>query len=68
VKPWYRKKKVWATILTSLAVLLTIFLAPEDVDKIESIGAAVLEALCGLGFVFAEASIDKAHAATTGKK
>ena len=62
MKPWYKKKKVWCTVLTVLVVLLTMFLAPEKVDKIEKIGAAIITALVGLGFVFAEASIDKAYA------
>lgn len=62
MKPWYRKKKVWASIIGALAVVLTIFLAPERVDRFEVIAAAVLQAALAAGFVFAESSIDKADA------
>lgn len=60
MKPWYRKKKVWATILGALAVVLTIFFSPERVTGIERVAAAVLEAAIAIGFVISEASIDKA--------
>lgn len=62
MKPWYHKKKVWASILGALAVVLTIFLAPADVETAKVIAAAVLEAAVAIGFVTAEASIDKASA------
>ena len=62
MKSWYQKKKVWASIIGALAVVLTIFLAPADVDRFEVIAAAVLEAALAAGFVFAESSIDKASA------
>ncbi len=60
MKPWYRKKKVWASILGALAVVLTVFLAPKDIDSAKVITAAILEAAVAIGFVITEASIDKA--------
>jgi len=62
MKPWYRKKKVWASILGAIAIVCTIFLAPEEVEAVEKIAAAILEAAVVMGFVFAESSIDKASA------
>jgi len=60
MKPWYRKKKVWATILGALVVVLTIFFSPERIEAVERISLAVLEAAITIGFVFTEAGIDKA--------
>ena len=60
MKPWYRKKKVWASILGALAVVLTIFFSPERIEAVERISLAVLEAAIVIGFVVAESSIDKA--------
>lgn len=60
MKPWYRKKKVWASILGALAVVATIFLSPERVGGMERVAAAILEAAIAIGFVLAESSIDKA--------
>jgi VIT1/CCC1 family predicted Fe2+/Mn2+ transporter len=60
VKPWYKKKKVWVSIIGALVMILTIFLAPKDVETVKVVTAAVLEAAIAIGLVTAEASIDKA--------
>ena len=71
MKPWYRKKKVWAAILGALLPLLTIFLAPKHIETVKVLAAAIIQAGIAAGFIFAEASIDKAdrsHANSEGKK
>lgn len=62
MKPWYRKKKTWAAIIGALAAVLTLFLAPEDVDQVKVIAAAIIQAGLAAGYIFAEAGIDKAGA------
>ena len=60
MKPWYQKKKCWAAILGALLPILTILFAPEHVEMVERICLAVIEAGVAAGFIFAEASVDKA--------
>ena len=60
MKPWYQKKKVWAAILGALLPILTILFAPERVEMVERICLAIIEAGVAAGFIFAEASVDKA--------
>jgi len=60
MKPWYKKKKVWVSVIGALIVMLTVFLAPKEVETAKVVTAAVLEAAIAIGFVTAEASIDKA--------
>ena len=67
MKPWYRKKKVWTTIIGAVVVILTVFLAPKEVESIKVITAAILEAVIAIGLVTAEASIDKAAAGKESK-
>ena len=64
MKPWYRKKKCWAAILGALLPVLTIILLPERVEMVERICLAIIEAGVAAGFIFAEASIDKADRKT----
>ena len=67
MKPWYRKKKVWVSIIASLTTVLTIFLAPKDVETVKVVTAAVIQAAIAIGFVTAEASVDKAAVGKTDK-
>jgi len=60
LKKWYQKKKVWAAILGALLPVLTLLLAPKDVETVKVLAAAIIEAGVAAGFIFAEASIDKA--------
>lgn len=62
MKPWYKKKKVWAAILGALGPVLTIFLAPDNVETVKVIAAAIMQAGVAAGFIFAESSVDKAAA------
>ena len=62
MKLWYRKKKVWAAILGALGPVLTIFLAPDNIETVKVIAAAIVQAGIAAGFIFAESSIDKAAA------
>ena len=68
MKPWYRKKKVWASIIGALAAVLTVFLAPKDIETAKVVTAAVLEAAIAIGLVTAEASIDKAAVGNAEKE
>ena len=65
MKPWYKKKKVWVSIIGALAMVLTVFLAPKDVETVKVVTAAILEAAIAIGLVTAEASIDKAAVGKT---
>ena len=62
MKPWYKKKKVWAAILGALLPVLTILLAPKHVETVKVLAAAFIQAGVAAGFIFAEASVDKAAA------
>lgn len=60
MKPWYRKKKVWAAILGALLPVLTLLFAPKDIETVKVVVAAILQTGIATGFIFAESSIDKA--------
>ena len=60
-------KKCWAGILGVLLPILTVFFAPEHVEMTERVCLAIVEAGVAAGFIFAEASVDKA-AVKNGKK
>ncbi|TET34889.1 MAG: hypothetical protein E3J72_12195 [Planctomycetota bacterium] len=68
MKPWYRKKKVWASIIGALVIMLTVFLAPKEVETVKVVTVAVLEAAIAIGLVTAEASIDKAAVGNAKKE
>jgi len=68
MKPWYKKKKVWAAILGALGPVLTIFLAPDNVETVKVIAAAIMQAGVAAGFIFAESSVDKAAAKANSKE
>lgn len=70
MKPWYRKKKVWAAILGAVGPVLTIFLAPDNVETVKVIAAAIMQAGIAAGFIFAESSVDAADRkrAASGKE
>ena len=68
MKPWYKKKKVWVSIIAALTTVLTIFLAPKEIETAKVITAAIIQAAIAIGFVTAEASIDKAAVGKSGKE
>jgi len=68
MKPWYKKKKVWVSIIASITTVLTIFLAPKDVETVKVVTAAVIQAAIAIGFVTAEAAVDKAAVGKTGEE
>ena len=68
MKPWYKKKKVWVSIIAALTTVLTIFLAPKDVETVKVVTAAAIQAAIAIGFVAAEASVDKAAVGKPGKE
>jgi len=60
LKKWYQKKKVWAAILGALLPVLTLLLAPKDIETVKVLAAAIIEAGVAAGFIFVEGSVDKA--------